>query len=276
MIRFQIFSPPAELKEIVGHYFIAPGTDINDLPFATEVYPMNIPALNFLSRPGIYKFNRVDVGMEEGLLVNIVGQMCSTRITEFLRPGIIVTVIFTPWGIHKLCGINMLEITDKSVDPFALVGAKELEDCRSQIFATGSLKVGLAVLNGYLLRWSRLQKSDLRNIDKIATLINSMKGNVNIDWLIGEANMSIKTLERHFCDKIGMPPKLFSRITRFSHAIKMLQGNADTFSILADCGYTDQAHFIKECKNLCGRTPKFYLKETEEVSRFFFSHFVKE
>jgi AraC-like DNA-binding protein len=276
MISFQIFSPSIELKEIVSHYFIADITDLNDLPLTTDIYPMNIPALNFLSNPGIYQFNNEDGSFEEGRLINLVGQMSGTRITRFFRPGIIVTVIFTPWGIHKLSRINMSEITDKAIDPFAIIGAEELEDCRSQIFQSNSLRAGLNVVNKYLLKWSQINEPDLRNIDKIATLINSRKGNVNIDWLIGEANMSIKTFERHFYEKIGIPPKLFSRISRFSHAIKMLQGNAGTLSILDDCGYADQAHFIKECKNLCGRTPKFYLKETEEVSRFFFSHFVKD
>ena len=85
MISFRIFCPPIEIKEIVNQYFVTYVTDLNDLPFATEVYPMNIPALNFLSSPGIYTFNRDDGSYEEAHPINIVGQMCGTRITEFIR-----------------------------------------------------------------------------------------------------------------------------------------------------------------------------------------------
>ncbi len=56
MLSFQIYPSSEELKDIVSSYFIAQVTDRNDLPFVTEMYPLNIPALNFLSNRGIYKY----------------------------------------------------------------------------------------------------------------------------------------------------------------------------------------------------------------------------
>ena len=77
--------------------------------------------------------------------------------------------------------------------------------------------------------------------------------------------MSAKTLERQFHEKIGFTPKFYTRIVRFSHAMKMLTQNKGVFDIIVDCGYTDQAHFIKEIRLFTGRTPKFYYNlDTEE------------
>ena len=130
--------------------------------------------------------------------------------------------------------------------------------------------------DSYFIRWLQLRNRDVRSIDGMAKLVNLHKGNIKIDWLVGQSNMSTKTFERHFHEKIGMTPKLFARVSRFSHAVKMLQGNTNIFSIIHDCGYVDQAHFIKECKAFCGKTPGLYADEDDDVSRFFFRHFVKE
>ncbi|MEO6962887.1 MAG: hypothetical protein ABIY90_13015 [Puia sp.] len=40
--------------------------------------------------------------------------------------------------------------------------------------------------------------------------------------------------------------------------------------------YLGEDELLSESRNFCGKTPKFYLKEDEEHSRFLFSHFVKE
>ena len=72
-------------------------------------------------------------------------------------------------------------------------------------------------------------------------------------------------MERQFSKKIGFSPKFYARIVRFSHAMKMLRQNKGVFDVIEDCGYTDQAHFIKEIRIFTGRTPKFYYKmDTEE------------
>ena len=44
-----------ELSDIVSHYFVAHVTDLNDLPFVTEVSPMNIAAMNLYTRYGFIK-----------------------------------------------------------------------------------------------------------------------------------------------------------------------------------------------------------------------------
>ena len=276
MLTYQIFPPCEELKAHVSRYLITEVSDSNELPFTTEVYPMNIPALNFQSRPGIYKYRDSNGAMNEAPVINIVGQMICSGITEFAQPGLIATVIFTPTGLHKIFGVNMQLITDKAVDAGVLIGKNELTECSRQIFEAPSIKAGLEELNRYLLKWSTTLGLDLRKMDKMASLINSRKGNVNIDWLSGQANMSAKTFERHFLEKIGITPKLFSRISRFSHSLKMLLEKSDLFSVLDECGYTDQAHFIKECRRFCGKTPKFCIKDNEDLSRYFLSHFVKD
>ncbi len=66
--------------------------------------------------------------------------MSVSNMTKFLKPGILVSAIFTPSGLHKLSKVNMSDLTDKSQDPIDLIGKRELMDWRSQIFEAASLQ----------------------------------------------------------------------------------------------------------------------------------------
>ena len=275
MHRFQVFSPPEELRDIVKNYFVTRVTEEGDLPTSTIVYPMNIPSLNFLSKQGIYQFTNPEGNRVQASAITMIGQISCSRKIEFIQPGSIISVIFTPCGLNRLLRVNMNDIRDKAINPGENIGVNHLEECRQQIFNANSLKASLGRLNRFLNKWARKPEAVPGVIDKMAALINKKKGNVNIDWLVCEANMSIKTFERHFEEKIGVMPKLFSRITRFAHAVKLLQSKVDIFSIIRDCGYTDHAHLIKEFRSFCDKTPKFFLNQNEET-RFFFNHLLSD
>ncbi|MGW8122652.1 helix-turn-helix domain-containing protein [Roseivirga echinicomitans] len=69
--------------------------------------------------------------------------------------------------------------------------------------------------------------------------------------------------ERHvmslFKDHIGLSPKRFIQLVRFSESLKRID-EMDESQMLADIafgmGYHDQAHFTRDFKRLCGKTPK--------------------
>jgi transcriptional regulator GlxA family with amidase domain len=80
---------------------------------------------------------------------------------------------------------------------------------------------------------------------------------VNIDQLAKLSCISIRQLERQFNERIGMPPKLFSRLVRFSHAWIMREKNPNIswLKIAHACDYADQMHMIRDFKEFAGVTP---------------------
>ena len=78
-------------------------------------------------------------------------------------------------------------------------------------------------------------------------------------------------LERRFLKAVGLPQKAFSRIVRFNNALKLIeQKDFSTFSNVAyDGGFYDQAHFIRDFKDLTGLNPKQYFSENLEMVKFF-------
>ena len=78
------------------------------------------------------------------------------------------------------------------------------------------------------------------------------------------ANMSFRTFERRFLDEVGMPPKLYARITRFNNALenKMLHPYKRWTDITYENGYFDQAHLIKEVIMFSSKTPEELFRDT--------------
>jgi len=66
---------------------------------------------------------------------------------------------------------------------------------------------------------------------------------------------------------IGTSPKTFARTLRFQEAQRrlMFEPDADLTGLAYECGYFDQAHFIKDFKAFAGRTPSEYAQEMQKM-----------
>ena len=82
------------------------------------------------------------------------------------------------------------------------------------------------------------------------------RGNVEVRHLAEETGYSIQHFRNKFEAYTGMSPKLFSRIIRFQNALnRILSQSAGPLDAVAELGYTDQAHLIKEFRNFHRMTP---------------------
>ncbi|TAK39284.1 MAG: AraC family transcriptional regulator [Saprospiraceae bacterium] len=81
---------------------------------------------------------------------------------------------------------------------------------------------------------------------------------VNLDaTLLGKI---VKHLIRTFDKTIGIKPKMLARIFKFQKAIQTLEQRQTIrwTDLSDDCGYFDQAHFIKEFQLFSGINPSRY------------------
>ena len=80
-------------------------------------------------------------------------------------------------------------------------------------------------------------------------------------WLV-----SVRNFERKCKERLGMPAKMYARISRFHKAYKMLErGPLISWTDLTyEAGYYDQSHFIKDFKEFARLTPTLVHKELSE------------
>ena len=126
-------------------------------------------------------------------------------------------------------------------------------------------------LTGTLL--GQKNKNYTNAIANISNGISKNKGVISLDSLAIYANMSFRNFERRFIDEVGMPPKLYARITRFYNALenKMMHPYKRWIDISNQYGYFDQSHFIKEVKAFSSKTPDELFKDTPPPTETFIS-----
>ncbi len=78
------------------------------------------------------------------------------------------------------------------------------------------------------------------------------------------SGFSTRTIHRWFSNNIGIPPKRLVRIARFHQALSGLHTNKEP-GFYYDCGYFDQAHFIKEFREFTGITPEEYFRIVSDL-----------
>jgi AraC-like DNA-binding protein len=90
----------------------------------------------------------------------------------------------------------------------------------------------------------------------------SSRGNVSVRELVVDAGWSHRHFVQRFRSGIGLGPKSFARIVRFESAFARLQQveRVDWAGFALDCGYYDQAHLIREFRELAGATPAQVLR----------------
>jgi AraC-like DNA-binding protein len=95
------------------------------------------------------------------------------------------------------------------------------------------------------------------DVDHAIELIDRAEGNITVEAVARSVGITRRHLERRFKDEVGLGVKQMARITRVHAALRLIEGNPEMSGaeVSAHCGYSDQAHLIRECKGLTGRTP---------------------
>lgn len=100
--------------------------------------------------------------------------------------------------------------------------------------------------------------------------IDRARGLVSIAQVARDACVTPRHLERLFLEQVGIAPKRLARITRFQRALTRLeQAGASGAGTAADCGYADQAHFVRDFRLLAGCSPSAHLLHDAELTGFF-------
>ena len=167
-----------------------------------------------------------------------------------ITPGcnhLMIKVGFQPGGLYRLLGIPMSELLyADAFDAVDLLGSEmaEVNDKLQYALSFGDMKI--IVENFLFTRLGKLKKG--LPIDRVLPVIIKERGLIKIDQLASSACLSIRQFERVFQQRIGLPPKHFSRLVRFSNAWILKQQHSDIswMRIAYDCGYFDQMHLVRD------------------------------
>lgn len=200
----------------------------------------------------------------------VVGQL--TRPLEIEPTGEtgIFSVRFHPNGFLPFATMPIKEMENTAVPLEKLFGNDGLE-MEQRVLNVHSTLEKIRVVESFLL--NRLTDADTidRIVKSTVETILTANGQLSIDELSKQTNISRRQLERKFSTAIGLSPKQLSKTIRLQATLKMLLNKKVTsLTALAYRNeYYDQAHFIKDFKELTGFTPKQFYGDTLKMTSFF-------
>lgn len=177
-------------------------------------------------------------------------------------------VHFKPFGFHTLIRESLDVLPRNTIVLLeAIVGnqARQLTSRLSSMKNTASIQ---ACFEDWLMENRMIPGAGTDALVEFAWqgIIRS-SGRKKIELICREYQTSYKTLERRFNRYIGLTPKELSRIMRFRKAFDEYTtgSHLDFMQVVADNGYFDQMHLIKDFKYFTGYPPTM-LKKTLDIN----------
>jgi AraC-like DNA-binding protein len=187
---------------------------------------------------------------------------------QYTRVNIVVTrrlkvvrVDFLPGGLHRLLGIPMSTLFDDSYNAYDIFGG-EVQAVNEQLVNTPDDGARKSIVENFLVQKSKQVKCSIP-FDAAISVLLKQGGNLPVESLASLACLSLRHLDRKCMERIGMLPKVFARIVRFSKAYRLKEANTNLSwtAIAHKTGYFDQAHFIRDFKEFAGVTPRIIEKD---------------
>ena len=263
-MQFQRIHPPDELRDIAECYWTA----VNDSNILNrqKIVPDGFPEIIFhFGQP--YKINIS--GTWELQTENLIaGQLTKYFFLENTGRSDIFGIKLKPAAVTAIFDIDMSTLKNKTVDISSFKNSKLLSLTESIRRAnTHTKRIDEA---NTTLKSMRLPEKLNENVNQAVELILSNKGNITVTEICRMCKISERQLERLFKLHIGLSPKFYTRIIRFSHIFEVMQKQKISWTQVGlDSGYYDQAHFIKNFKTFTGEDPAKYFFDEPTMANFF-------
>lgn len=274
-MQYEEFPPVPALAAIVDRLWTLSG-DASSLGADTQpILPDGRPEL-ILHFGDAFERIHADGRVERQPAVIFAGQLTSQLL---LRPTGAIGVLgvrFHPYGATALLTTpqDALAGLTIGVDEIAPALKIALDEVRT---ATTDLTAAVALVQQLLPRWIDAGRIDAR-IRTAVEMISGSLGHMSIDEVAANVSVTRRHLERTFLKAVGVTPKRLARITRFQHALRVLEESESASPgtrTAVTCGYADQAHFIRDFRDLAGCPPGEHLLRRFELTGLFYDNGVR-
>jgi len=243
-------------------------------PFVREVLVLDSSELAFYADgcPGII-FQQTDGGGDSCLILNddkrlspvfLYGQTVEPIRMATTGSLKMIVVCLHPHAVHPMFRLSAKEITDDCLDLRLLSAAPGIN-------LTDRLRNGAGVEQQVRVLFDYIEQVVTRNGSTVdagmafaATQIWQAGRGLSLKRLQQALNLSERSLQRKFEQYVGIPPRLFSKISQFQAALAQLTSRKffKLSDIAYDNGYADQSHFIRGFKKFTGLSPNAYIEKT--------------
>jgi AraC-like DNA-binding protein len=175
---------------------------------------------------------------------------------------------FRTGGAAPFFGFPISELTANVVE-LDLIWKREILSLREQLIEAATADSKFDLLEAYLIGKAQSRLEPDKTISAALTTLRSWPV-MPLRELATRLGLSHKQMIARFDCRVGLTPKLTSRVLRFRKSLAAAHQTPtpDWSDLAAACGYYDQAHFIHEFQQFAGMTPAEYHRNRTEYPHY--------
>jgi AraC-like DNA-binding protein len=188
----------------------------------------------------------------------VIGPMSGVGRTDGLDFSETVGAYFRPGCASRFFDIPLSDLADTAVAVADIWGThgSPLSTTLAGLNEAARLDHVESLLLAHLRQ--RHERTGALDVEGLAASVIRCAGRVTVEGMARAAGVSRQHLSREFRERIGIGPKLYSRLARFQSVLGHASARAtiDWARVALDLGFADQSHMIAECRQFSGLTPQ--------------------
>ena len=237
-------APSSDLSFFVQHYWIVKWDLTDRDPHIAQTLPH--PNVHLIFEKGKTKISGIHTAK-------------FTRILE--GQGEVFGVKFKSGGFFPFLKSPVSEISNKVID-FEPVFGFLPDQLETELLNQSDKSEKIKLVEEFLRHYLPVRDELVPYLADIVETINSDNSLLKVEDVCKKFSVNKRKLERLFSQYVGATPKWVIKRYRLHEALDQLKEKSfsDLSELALSLGYFDQAHFIKDFKQMIGKSPMEYLK----------------
>jgi AraC-like DNA-binding protein len=263
---YRYIAPSPGLQEFVRDYLIAHFIFDKDQVIPFKPYsPKPEQTITFLPKGNLTIQNLLTGETRDAPKISISGQQVSRYNFYLSSEYLMFRIHFHPGALYRLLGIPLSEFTDTWFDAESVI-SREIKEVNERLADCTNYVQMIAVTEEYLLNKIKKLSSETHPLDKVASCLYINPSRFSLDWLAMQSCLCQRQFNRKFIERMGVGPKLYSRVARFykAYQYKEVHPHDDWLTVALLFGYTDYQHMVKDFKQFAQVTPNLWINQDNQ------------
>lgn len=246
------YIPTEKIADFVDSILVIENNEVTKR-FSLPLFANGKPTLLFQTTKGTIKSS-------SNYLI-LFGQTILPEQITFTENFTLIAFFFKPFALTTLFGFSAQDLTDNPIS-LNLIQSPNANFIQEQLLNAKTVDEMVAILDDFIFTLTTKIQIDNKLIKYATNLIAKNPSKEILKKVQDELNVTERTFQRIFDDKVGISPNQYRRIAQFNSAFQQL--NQHQFNLFSDIAfnnyYADQSHFIRTFKEFTKMTPTEYLK----------------
>ena len=263
---YRYIAPSPVLQEFVRDFLIAHFTFDKDQVIPFKPYsPKPEQTITFLPKGNLTIHNPLTDETRIAPVTSICGQQVSRYNFYLSSEYQMLRVHFHPGALFRLLRVPLSEFTDSWFDATSVI-SREIREVNERLADCHNYAQMIAVVETYLENKIKKAKADTHPLDQVAFCLLTNPSRFSLDWLAKQSCLCQRQFNRKFIERMGVGPKLYSRVVRFYKAYQYKEAHPkdDWLTIALLFGYADYQHMVKDFKEFANVTPNLWVNQDNQ------------